>query len=75
MLGIRKDPEYLYRQFDVLLKHATCEMKALQVQVYIKQWFHDNQRARFMQSLKFLVLSEMTSGMYFSAVGWLVSVS
>ena len=37
MLGIRKDPEYLYRQFDVLLKQAKCEMKALQVQVYIKQ--------------------------------------
>ena len=37
IFGIRKCPEYLYRLFDVLPKQATYEMKALQVQVYIKQ--------------------------------------
>ena len=30
-----------------------CEMKALQVQVYIQQWFHEEQEAKFMSHLKF----------------------
>ena len=45
----RKGPEYLYQLFDVLPKQETCEMKAPQVyiQVYIQQWFHDEQEANF----------------------------
>ena len=39
--------EYLYRLFDVLPKQATCEMKALQVQGYIQEWFHDERGAKF----------------------------
>ena len=30
-------------------------MKALQLQVYIQQWFHDEQGAKFMYSSTFLV--------------------
>ena len=41
IFGLSKTSEYLYRQIDVLSKQTTCEMKALQVQVYIQQWFHD----------------------------------
>ena len=33
--GLRKDPEYFYRLFDVLTKQKICEIKVLQVQVYI----------------------------------------
>ena len=46
--GLRKGPEYLYQLFDVLPKQTTCEMKTLQVQVYIQQWFHDEKGAKFM---------------------------
>ena len=35
--GIRKDPRYLYGLFNILSKHATCEMEASQTQVYIQQ--------------------------------------
>ena len=45
---IRKGPEYLFRLFEVLPKQRTCEMKDIQVKVYIQQWFHDQQRAKFM---------------------------
>ena len=34
--------------FRCLLKQTTCRMKALQVQVYIQQWFHDEQGGKFM---------------------------
>ena len=44
-------------------------MKALQVQVYIQQWCQDEQGAKFMWSLTFLVWSEITLGMYLSADG------
>ena len=43
-----KDPEYLYQLFDVLPKHTTSKMKALQTQVYIQQWHHDEQGAKVM---------------------------
>ena len=42
------DPECLYKISDVLSQQTTCEMKALQVQAYIQQWFHDEQGAKFM---------------------------
>ena len=45
--SIKKDPKYLYWLFDVLPKHA-CEIKTLQVQVYIKQWVHNELGAVFM---------------------------
>ena len=45
----------------------TQEMKALQLQVYIQQWFHDEQGAKFMYSSTFLVWSEITQGMYLFA--------
>ena len=32
-----KGPEYLYRLFYVLLQQIMCEMKTIQVQVYIQQ--------------------------------------
>ena len=35
--GINKGLEYLYRLFGVLPKQATCEMKVIQVQIYIQQ--------------------------------------
>ena len=44
--GFNSGPEYLYRLFDVLPKH-TCEMKPLQAQVYIRQWFHVELEAIF----------------------------
>ena len=47
IFGIWKGCEYLYQLFDVLPKQTTCEMKALQVQVYIQQWFDDEQEAKF----------------------------
>ena len=51
----RKGPEYLYQLFDVLPKQTTCEMKALHViQVYIQQWFHDEQGAKFYCNQKWL---------------------
>ena len=39
------------------------KMESFQVQVYIQQWFHDEQGARFMQNLTFLMWSEMILGM------------
>ena len=45
---LRKGPKYLYRLFDVPSKHATSELETLQVQVYIKQRFHDERRTEFM---------------------------
>ena len=44
----RKGPEYLYRLFNLLSKQTTCEMKTLRIQVYIQQWFQDEQGAEFM---------------------------
>ena len=38
---LRKHREYLYRLFDVLPQQAECEMKPIQVRVYIQQRFHD----------------------------------
>ena len=38
----------LYKISDVLSKQKTCEMKALRVEVYIQQWFHDEQGAKLM---------------------------
>ena len=40
--GISKGGEYLYKLFDILPKQTTCEMEALQVQVYIEQYFTMN---------------------------------
>ena len=37
IFGHRKGYENLCRVFDVLPKQTTCELKALQVQVYIQQ--------------------------------------
>ena len=36
-LSFIKGLEYLYRIFDALAKQTTCEMKTLQVQVYIQK--------------------------------------
>ena len=44
IFGHRKGYENLCRVFDVLPKQTTCELKALQVQVYIQQWFLDLQK-------------------------------
>ena len=38
IFDLRQGPEYSYRLFDVLPKHTTCEMKGLQVQVYIQHF-------------------------------------
>ena len=46
--AIRKRPEKLYRLLDILPKQTTCEMEAIQVEVYIQQWFHDEQGAKLM---------------------------
>ena len=48
IFGFRKGPEYLYRLFDVLRKQTTCEMKTIEVQVYIQQWFRNEQGTKFM---------------------------
>ena len=56
--------EYLYWQFDALPKQTKWELKTLQVQVYMQQWFHDEQGAKFMYSLTFLVWLEMALGMH-----------
>ena len=48
IFGFKKNTEYLYLLFDVLLKQTTCEMKTLQVEVYIQQWFHHEQGTKFM---------------------------
>ena len=45
--------EYLYQLSDALSKQKACEMKTLQVQVHIQQWFHDEQGAKFIESLTF----------------------
>ena len=42
-----KGPEWKYRLFIVLSKQTTSQMKTLQVQVYIQQWFYDEQGTRF----------------------------
>ena len=63
ILGLRKSHEYLYQLFGVLTKQTTCKMKALPVEVYIQQWYQDEQGAKFMLSLTSLVSSEMTIGM------------
>ena len=55
--------------FDVLLRQTTCEMEALQVQVYIQQWLHDYQGAKFMWHL---VWSEITLSIYLTACGKLL---
>ena len=46
ILGLRKSHEYLYQLFGVLTKQTTCKMKALPVEVYIQQWYQDEQGAR-----------------------------
>ena len=46
--------EYLYRLFDVLPR-LTCKIKTLRVRVYFQQWFHDEQGAKFISRLTFLV--------------------
>ena len=48
VFGLKRGPEYLYWLFDVSPKQATCEMKTLQVQVYIQIWFHDEQGTKFL---------------------------
>ena len=45
--------EYLYQLSDALSKQKACEMKTLKVQVHIQQWFHDEQGAKFIESLTF----------------------
>ena len=60
----------MYRLFDVIPKQ-TCQIKALQVQVYIQQWLHDEHGGKFMKSSTFLVWSEMTLGMHLSTGCWL----
>ena len=74
-LGILPIPQNFWTKkvwpFDVLPKQTTCEIKAFQVQDYIQQWFHDEQGAKFLLSFTFLVWSEMTSGIYLTAGGWL----
>ena len=67
---IKKDHEYLYRLFGVWPKQVTCEMRAIQGQNYIQQYFHDEQGAKFMQNLTFLIWLEMTMGMCLSIGGW-----
>ena len=57
--------------FEVLPKQATCQMKTLQLQVYIQNWFHEEQEDKFMEILTFSVSWEMTLDMYLSAGGWL----
>ena len=47
-LASGKGFEYSYWLFDLLPKQTTCEMKVLQVQVFIQHWFYDEQRAKFM---------------------------
>ena len=47
-LRILHIPRKKISPFDVLPKQRTCEMKALQVQVFIQQWFHDGQGTKFM---------------------------
>ena len=47
-LRILHIPRKKVSPFDVLPKQRTCEMKALQVQVFIQQWFHDGQGTKFM---------------------------
>ena len=47
IFSLKESPEYLYWLFHVLSKQITGEMKTLQVQVYIQQWFHDEQGAKF----------------------------
>ena len=46
-------------------------MKTLQLQVYIQNWFHEEQEDKFMEILTFSVWWEMTLDMYLSAGGWL----
>ena len=56
--GLRKRPEQKCWLSDILLKQATCKLKlpkqttsklkALQVQAYIQQSFHENEGAKFM---------------------------
>ena len=48
IFGLKKEPEYFCWLFDVLPKQKIYQMKTLQVQLYIQQWFHDEQRAEFM---------------------------
>ena len=71
MFDLRKGPEYLYRLFYVLPKQTAHQMKALEVQFYIQQWFHDKQGAKIMWSLTFLVWLEITLDMHLFAGGWL----
>ena len=66
IFDLRKGPEYLYRLFDVLPKHTTCKMKALQVQVYIQQWFYNEQRVY----VKFNVSSEIRNGFGHVLICW-----
>ena len=40
-----KGSEYLYQKFDVKLQMA-CEMETHQVQVYLQQWFHEEQEGK-----------------------------
>ena len=47
IFALRKGSEYLYLLFNVFPKQTTCEMKTLQVQVYIQQWLQDEQGAKF----------------------------
>ena len=46
IFSIRKGPEYLYRLFDVSPEQKACEVKTVQVQVYIQQCFYDGQGAK-----------------------------
>ena len=38
----------LYQLLDVLPKQTTCDMKTLQVQVYIQQSIHNDQAAKYL---------------------------
>ena len=46
ILGLRKSHEYLYQLFGVLTKQTICKMKPLPVEVYIQQWYQDEQGAK-----------------------------
>ena len=57
--------------FDILPKQTTCEVKALRVQVYIQQWFHDEQGAKFIKLNVFIVIKNGPWDIYLIAGGWL----
>ena len=74
-LGIALNTEYLYWLFDVLTEHATSEMKSPQVQVFIKQWFHDEQGAKFMFDVFSVIRNDFGHVVTYCCVALFVRVS